>query len=390
MTQRLLLIGLLGLATCTTDSGTKSNRGPGGSGGPSKSTTTQASAAAGVTATSEDGVFEVRIGAGALSEDAVITINQGVTQAHSATIGKTYEVLVNPAAAAQGLGFAASVSFKVTAAQLPDGGEYDLGVGTGTAPGSAIASVYYGAYTDETYTVSVTHFSYFALLDAEAYADCTCDKLATCDSQCACDIDCRVPSLNYAACNGDGDCDGGNCEDGYCLDECLESAECDADFSCIGAESYVYYEYEYTYEGTCLKGCSTDSECGGSDCCFVDVCIPAPFCENVAASPNYPSCRTDENCTSGKCEAAYCISLCESAEACGGNFTCGDGHCLTTCTNDANCGGSDCCYDGACLPSGLCAQIGDECEDASDCEEGEECDFGYCEYDYGYYYEEYE
>ena len=177
------------------------------------------------------------------------------------------------------------------------------------------------------------------------------------------DVDCGGPPASCAArcaqgkaCNVNSDCANGACADGFCCENpctgaCLacsvalngvanglcrpvqgstDSGLCDATHgACTGGPPCI------CLGGSCIKGCTTDSDCGICATCNSGTCV------TVAKETQTPG-RCDD--TNGNC-ATTCTS--QGVNDCGTKCACGSaGACLLkdgeACTCDANCAYGNC------------------------------------------------
>jgi hypothetical protein len=103
--------------------------------------------------------------------------------------------------------------------------------------------------------------------------------------------------------------------------------------------------------GTCLRGCSSSSQCSAHDTCLNGTC--------QADHSKKPGCSANADCGAGHmCVNAVCRSACQTSEDCCTCTTasvCDQGFCVTPgeaspqCELASSCGGSSHCIDAMCV-----------------------------------------
>jgi hypothetical protein len=282
LTSTIVLLSLLG---CTAEEDKKKGSSP----PPSKATAIPFTQ--GGTAASPDSQFAVIIAANELTENATVTIREGLpSPAPAVTHGKVYEITVAPASAVPAGSFNATLAWEL--ASLPNADPNDLMALSGNTPGEGITDELFGAYnaTDDTFEVAITHFSYYVMVDETDYMSCGCNETAACDTGCNfCDADCDAPACQCdtdASCTGGCDCDedcGGICECDVTSGSCDSLCDCDPDCF-VGCDCDV--------SPWCDMDCTCDSWCSECPCDYDDLCSEGCGCDMQCSS-------TGNDCTGG-------------------------------------------------------------------------------------------
>ncbi len=162
---------------------------------------------------------------------------------------------------------------------------------------------------------------------------------------------CAVVQPDGEKCTGNGECQSGYCNNGYC---CASGTCCATAANCIGFSAPSSCGSPSTCQGTRLDGaCTTsfqcasslvqdDSGCAGTE---AEACgaYPSVFCTSaVSQSSNQAAlcatnCLSDTGCdTSAHCEALGCVpdygpgGVCDAATDCQTNLFCTDANCCTS------------------------------------------------------------
>lgn len=170
-------------------------------------------------------------------------------------------------------------------------------------------------------------------------------------------------------CEEDSDC-GENyvCVDGFCLfdwRDCDEEEPCPDGYVCIG--------------GLCFPGCDEDSDCQDGETCVNGFCTDSCFADSecpdgeiCAGGYCLPGCTEDNDCPDGyECVGSFCYPVFDSCDGdyqCNGSEACLNGFCIPTppTCNDGN----------GCLENQIC--IGGQCFGFDNLPPSGEIDFDNC------------
>ncbi len=127
---------------------------------------------------------------------------------------------------------------------------------------------------------------------------------------------------------------GATCQEGQCVSaHCANSTQCGMEQHCD--------------VGTCVPGCSQDTDCYPGDACDT----VTSQCVNDGCTDAHRDCAFKEFCNgaSGECyeAAGYYCRGCDDDDDCGGESSgnhCYGGDCLVECTRDADCPAGFYCY----------------------------------------------
>ncbi len=128
------------------------------------------------------------------------------------------------------------------------------------------------------------------------------------ESECACHRGCSADNRCVSTCTMDSDCAGGRCVSGSCV-ECMADSDCGGNRSCN--------------MGTCVSGCTTNSECPYFNTCMSGTCVETGCTadhECIASTGNPRAVCVDSKC-SAPCEsdaecnvAGYRFQACQSGQ----------------------------------------------------------------------------
>ncbi len=254
--------------------------------------------------------------------------------------------------------------------------------------------------------------------------NCNTNGDADCSAGNFCDTSqnpkvCVSKKANGGTCNSSGQCQTGNCVDGFCCDTncngncdvCSMALGATANGTCTTAAGYAGNPTCAPYlcqagNASCPSSCTTDSQCTGGDYCdSTGHCVPqkanGQSC-NLTADCKVAGCHecVNNNCVDGFCCNTACGGACDAcASALGattngtctivtgssGNPSCGaylcqagNAACPTTCSTDAQCAAGDYCDNTShCVPQ---KAQGGTCNTTSDCKVAgcHECSTGNC------------
>ncbi len=209
------------------------------------------------------------------------------------------------------------------------------------------------------------------------------------------------PLPQYAACDDDNACTGGDyCDNlGVCKGAttitCNDGVDCTADL-CVPSTGCLYGPSSLTLPCDDGNACTGDDVCVGLQCrgvaggcddgdpCTTDFCQPvvaacahAPLADGAACIDGNP-CTLGDRCLEGLCVATKVLS-CDDGNPCTDDLCSLDGACdhpaaaaKSPCDDGDACSAGDLCVDGACVPgTNVCA-----CKSAADCavaEDGDLC-----------------
>jgi Cys-rich repeat protein len=136
---------------------------------------------------------------------------------------------------------------------------------------------------------------------------------------------------------------------GYCMGDCLTSADCGTGGVCVGAQGAA--------TGDCYDGCTADTDCREGYLCgpITSTCRPAPPTDQLADNTAGTACTMDGDCGDGVCQTmrgsgggatplpgGYCTGACLDDSHCGAGGVCrrtgaGAGACYGSCATDTDC-----------------------------------------------------
>ena len=207
------------------------------------------------------------------------------------------------------------------------------------------------------------------------------------------------PLPQYAACDDDNECTGGDyCDNlGVCKGAttitCNDGVDCTADL-CVPSTGCLYGPSSLTLPCDDGNACTSDDVCEGLQCrgvaggcddgdpCTTDFCQPVIAACAHAQLANGATCLDGDPCTLGeRCLDGLCLASkvlgCDDGNPCTDDICTIDGACdhpaaaaKTTCDDGDSCTEGDSCADGACVGgANVCA-----CKSAAECAASEDGD----------------
>lgn len=199
-----------------------------------------------------------------------------------------------------------------------------------------------------------------------------------------------------SACEGDGDCDSGLCNEGFCSDPCTEDADCGPGFACSDVEITLEEATDTVLACVVLPEgqCRSDAGCDDPDLCVgrrrpdrIDfVCNGI----NDGGGRTGATCQDDSDCQRNLCLDGSCRESCSTDGDCGADEVCRSATAtveqgtvqVEVCQAPQACTAPDECEDGRtcvvrnvgdddvqtlCLQPGDGDGLGDACDEAADC-----------------------
>jgi hypothetical protein len=205
------------------------------------------------------------------------------------------------------------------------------------------------------------------VVDTDCDIDYCCSDFGNCVPCASCDCQCIDNVEEWECCeetNGDGlwhageTCESYDCEED-CPDdepECSPNNPCPLCFSCE--------------DGGCVPECEESADCPNNKCCMFGCCED---CDDECQQDL--QCSGEQCCKNGSC--TYNCPDCEDDDECPGEQECEDGICVdppgpTDCEDDSGCPQAKCCEDGECVACDPPGPGDDGCMGDGDCEDSED------------------